>query len=134
LSILVDALPAGAPLGATESWFVDPVGRRARPYHSQLGVIFNGLGASRADVNDIAFDEHKTRGPDTSWVRALAAHAGAAVTVVPEILPFWLRDWADADHHLAHLVVRLSSATGSLRRRCQRTTTAAVLELRGVAR
>jgi glycosyltransferase involved in cell wall biosynthesis len=137
LSILVRALASGGRLaGATESWFVDPVGRRARAYRSQLDVIFNGLAVPLADLAGLPFDEPKLRAADTSWVRELSRRAGEGVVAVPEVLSWWLchrrnlsnpvtkyifpqaldvvrarigePDWADTDDHLAALVYRLS--------------------------
>jgi hypothetical protein len=136
LSILVGALTAGGRLaGSVESWFVDPAGRRARAYRSQLDVIFNGLGAPLADLAELRFDERKRRAADTSWVRELSRRAGQNVVVVPEVLSWWLchrrnlsnpvtkyafphpidvvrarigaADWADTDVRLAALNTRL---------------------------
>jgi hypothetical protein len=137
LSILVRALAPGAKLaGATVSWFVDPVGRRAHAYRSQLDVIFNGLAVPAADLTDLPFDERKPRAADTAWVRELSRRAGGDVAVVPDVLSWWLchrrnlsnpvvkyafpqsldpvrasigdGDWADTDDHLAALVARLA--------------------------
>jgi len=135
LSILVRALSSGATLaGATQGWFVEPVGRRALRYASHDGVIFNGLAAPTATAAGAAFDELKRRAADTSWVRRLATQAGE-VAVVPELLSLWLchrrnlsnpvgkytfpdslgtvralvgpTDWGETDDRLTELVRRL---------------------------
>lgn len=135
LSLLVGALASGAGLaGATQSWFVQASNRTARRYHSQAGVIFNGLGATTAAIGVVRFDEHKRRAADTSWVRSLTAGAHGTVAVVPEVLSWWLchrrnlsnpaikyafpdplervrdqagaADWADTDDQLERLVAR----------------------------
>ena len=91
LSLLVDALASGAALaGATQSWFVQASDRTARRYHSQAGVIFNGLAATTASIGEVRFDEHKRRAADTPWVRSLTAGANGTVAVVPEVLSLWL--------------------------------------------
>lgn len=91
LSILVRALSSGAQLaGNTESWFVEPAGRRARRYVSHYGVIFNGLAVSTDSLGDALFDERKWRAADTSWTRALVVRAGTGMVVVPELLSLWL--------------------------------------------
>jgi hypothetical protein len=137
LSILVRALASHRLAGAMESWFVEPAGRRARPYRSQLDVIFNGLGVRRDDVVQRPFDERKPRAADTAWVRELSRRADGDVAAVPEVLTWWLchrrnlsnpatkytfpealnvaqarigeTDWADTDDHLDALVSRLFS-------------------------
>lgn len=137
LTLLVGALACGAVLaGSIESWFVEPSSRSARRYCSQAGVIFNGLAVTTATVDSVRFDEGKHRAADTSWVRAVSSRAGDAVTVVPEVLSFWLchrrnlsnpaarytfaerldvvrarvgaADWGDTDEHLDRLVARLA--------------------------
>ncbi|GAA1552848.1 hypothetical protein GCM10009789_03020 [Kribbella sancticallisti] len=135
LSILVRALATHRLAGGLESWFVEPAGRRARPYHSQLDVIFNGLGVRKDEVAQLIFDEHKPRAADTAWVRELSRRVGGDIAIVPEVLTWWLchrrnisnpatkymfaqslsiprarigeSDWADTDVHLDALISRL---------------------------
>lgn len=140
LSLLVAALASGADVaGSTYSWFVHADRRAARRYDSHRGVVFNGLGTTAAAAARVPFDESKRRAADTSWVRALTA--SGRVSVVPEVLSWWLchrrnlsnpaakysfpeplervrdqvgaDDWADTDDHLARLRQRLRAADPS---------------------
>ncbi len=137
ISLLVAALDSGAEVaGCTRSWFVHADRRAARRYDSHRGVIFNGLGATATAASALRFDESKRRAADTSWIGALTS--GARVSVVPELLSWWLchrrnlsnpavkysfpeplervrdqigaDDWTDTDDHLARLGERLRAA------------------------
>jgi glycosyltransferase involved in cell wall biosynthesis len=145
LSLLVAALSSGASVaGSLRSWFVHAGDRTARGYDARLGVIFNGLAATRAAIGELRFDEHKRRAADTSWVQALTRGGAGAPAVVPEVLTWWLchrrnlsnpaakysfpeplarvrqqigtADWADTDDHLERLVNRLGAAVLASRR------------------
>jgi len=56
----------GVLAGPTTSWFVDLARDRARFHEAQRSVLFNGLGARRAAIEDVRFDERRRRAADTA--------------------------------------------------------------------
>jgi Glycosyl transferase family 2 len=91
LSLLQDALGLdGVIAGASRSWFVDLARGRAREHVSHRTVIFNTAAVRRTAVEDVAFDEARTRAADTAWLTTVQHLGRSAPVAVDAVLAFWL--------------------------------------------
>ncbi|MCB0253958.1 MAG: glycosyltransferase family 2 protein [Anaerolineae bacterium] len=93
LTLLADALAAGAPYAASRSgWFADLATLRCASYQTTRGqLIFNSGGFRRDAVAGIRFPEDVVKASDTVWMReVLRRHSRRGMLLDRDDLFFWL--------------------------------------------